>query len=694
MKINDPIQYLKGVGPKRADALARVGILTCMDLMEYFPRRYLDRSNIISLDALTTDREVTVIGKIEAVGVHKRRKRILYLVISDGKGMLEAVWFNRVDFYKKLFKIGEWISLSGKVSYYRGYQMIHPDFDKLGDGDLTNMLHTGKILPLYPSTENLKQTGLNSYTIRRIIHNVINLYLNQIVEILPENIIAKHDLLGREESYRNIHFPQSQDLLKKSIFRFKYEELFFLQLLSILQNYHTRNVETGISFGNTSRHLEVLYQNLPFRMTAAQKRVVKEIRADMKRAHPMNRLIQGDVGSGKTLVALMAMLIAIDNGFQAVFMVPTEILAEQHYMNISRALRETDIPVRILTSSTTKKERQVLLAEIKSNTPHIVIGTHALIQEDVDFSRLGLVVIDEQHRFGVLQRGALLQKGIHADVLVMTATPIPRTLALTIYGYLDISIIDEMPPDRKPVTTYWRYDDQSSEIYRFVKKRVDQGEQAFIVFPLIEESEKLDLKAAKESYEQLKEDIFRGYPLALLHGRLKSKEKELIMQQFFNGSIKILVSTIVIEVGIDVSNASVMLIEHAERFGLSQLHQLRGRVGRGNYKSYCILKTPHHINPVAQQRMKIMTGTNDGFIIADEDLKLRGMGDFYGTKQHGFPVFKIANPILDHDILNITRSDALTLIDEDPELKDEPHTPLRNKLIQNYSDKFELIKIG
>jgi ATP-dependent DNA helicase RecG len=694
MNINDSIQYLKGVGPKRAEAFAQVGISTCTDLIEYFPRRYLDRSNIVSLDSIRTDQEVTVIGKIETAGMHKRRRRIFYLVISDGKGILEAVWFNRVDFYKSMFKMGEWVSLSGKVSYYRGYQMIHPDFDKLGDGDLSNMINTGKILPLYPSTENLKKVGLNSYTVRKLMNNLIKNYLHQINEILPEDIIIKHGFLNRQDSYRNIHFPESEELLNKSILRFKYEELFFLQLISVAQNYHTRNVEIGISFNKTSTHIEELYRNLPFQMTTSQKRVVKEIRADMKSVHPMNRLLQGDVGSGKTLVALMAMLIAIDNGYQAAFMVPTEILAEQHYINIAKALKNMNVSIRILTSNTAKEDRRRLLDEIKSNKPQIVIGTHALIQEDVDFSRLGLVIIDEQHRFGVLQRGALLQKGINADLLIMTATPIPRTLALTIYGHLDISIINEMPPGRKPVATCWKYDNQSLQILNFIKERVDSGEQAFIVFPLVEESEKLDLKAAKESYERLKEETFKEYPIALLHGRLKSKDKEMIMQQFFNGKIKILVSTVVIEVGIDVPNASVMLIEHAERFGLSQLHQLRGRVGRGNYKSYCILKTPDNINPVAQQRMKIMTSTDDGFIIADKDLKLRGMGDFYGTKQHGFPIFKIANPILDQDIISLTRNDAIAIVNEDPELRKEQNIYLRNKLIQNYSDRFKLLKIG
>lgn len=688
------IQYIKGIGPKRAAVFAKIGIHTISDLIEYFPRRYLDRSTIVSLDQIKTDEEITVIGKVEALGIRPTRKRIFYVVISDGKGILEAVWFNYVDQYKKLFKVGNWVSFSGKVSYYRGYQMVHPDFDQLGDGDFSNMIHTGKILPIYPGSEKLKRAGINSYTFRKIFYDLLDKYLHQIEEILPEKIIHDNQLLNRKESLRNIHFPESLLLLEKGIRRLKYEEFFFLQLMLALQYQHIKTDEAGIAFEKSSPHLMQLFNSLPFEMTEAQKRVVREIRVDMKRPHPMNRLLQGDVGSGKTLVAMMAMLIAIDNGFQTALMVPTEILAEQHNFNFSLFFKDMNIPISLLTGSTPRKQREILLAELREQKPHIVIGTHALIQESIDFSKLGLIVIDEQHRFGVLQRGFLIDKGIQADTLVMTATPIPRTLALTVYGSLDVSLLDELPPNRKPIKTIWRFDDKAREIYDFIKQRIDQGEQAFIVFPLVEESEKIDLKAATESYHLFKKHTFKDCSIALIHGRLKSDEKESVMRDFIAGRINVLVSTTVIEVGVDIPNATLMLIEHAERFGLSQLHQLRGRVGRSNTKSYCILKTPYNIGDVATRRMKIMTETNNGFKIAEEDLKMRGWGEFFGTKQHGLPSFKLANPILDQNILQLARRDAFNLVKEDPHLRKMENHPVKEYFMQNYKDKLGMIKIS
>ena len=688
------IQYIKGIGPKRAAAFAKMGIHTILDLIEFFPRRYLDRSTIVSLDQIKNDEEITVIGKVEALGIRPARKRIFYVVISDGKGILEAVWFNYVDQYKKLFKVGNWVSFSGKVSYYRGYQMVHPDFDQLGDGDFGKMIHTGKILPVYPGSEKLKRAGINSYTFRKIYHDLLDKYLHQIDEVLPDKIIHDNQLLERRESLRNIHFPDSLILLEKSIRRLKFEEFFFLQLMLALQHQHIKSEEAGIAFAKPSPHLIQLFNSLPFEMTDAQKRVVHEIRADMKRSQPMNRILHGDVGSGKTLVAIMAMLIAFDNGFQAALMVPTEILAEQHFIIFNHFFKDMNIPISLLTGSTPRKQRDILLAELREHKPQIVIGTHALIQEDIDFSRLGLIVIDEQHRFGVLQRGSLLDKGIQADMLLMTATPIPRTLALTVYGSLDISLLDELPPNRKPIKTLWRFDDKAREIYDFIKKRIRYGEQAFIVFPLVEESEKIDLKAATESYNLFKKHTFKECSIALMHGRLKSDEKESIMRDFLAGNIDVLVSTTVIEVGVDIPNATIMLIEHAERFGLSQLHQLRGRVGRSNTKSYCILKTPYNIGEIATRRMKIMTETNNGFKIAEEDLRMRGWGEFFGTKQHGLPPFKLANPILDQNILQIAHSDAFNLVKDDPQLRKIENRSVKEYFVQNYKDKLGMIKIS
>jgi len=461
-----------------------------------------------------------------------------------------------------------------------------------------------------------------------------------------------------------------------------------------LQRQQTKEIQPGISFEKTSDQLASLYNDLPFSMTQAQMRVMKEIRADMKRPNPMNRLLQGDVGSGKTLIALMAMLIAIDNSYQASLMVPTEILAEQHFNSIRQFLSESNIHVSLLTGSTKTKMRNEILEKIASGDPHILIGTHALIQEKVNFSKLGLVIIDEQHRFGVMQRSQLVNKGIKADILVMTATPIPRSLALTVYGNLDVSILDEMPKGRLPIDTRWRFDESADKIYKFVADKAQKNEQTYIVYPLVEESEKIDLKAATESYEFLREKYFNNIPIDLLHGRMKSEDKEKIMNDFASGKTKILVTTTVIEVGVDVPKATVMIIEHAERFGLAQLHQLRGRVGRSDLQSYCILKTPNKITETAESRMRAMTGSNDGFFIAEEDMRLRGWGDFFGTKQHGMPEFKLANPITDHHLLKQAREDAFNIVKNDPELGLSDNMLIKKHIQQNYSHRIGLIKIG
>jgi ATP-dependent DNA helicase RecG len=688
------IQYIKGIGPKRADALNKYGINNFWDLISYFPRRYLDRSRILPLNKLTKDAEFTVIGKIEAAGIRRGRKPVFYLVISDGKGILEAVWFNYVSQYKTMFKVGEWISLSGKVTAYRGFQMVHPDYDKLGDGDFENLINTGKIIPVYPGNEAFKKAGLNSYTFRKIFYNILTSYLQEIPEVLPVSLQAQYNFPDRKESFKNIHSPSTEQSLKQSIKRFKYEEFFFIQLMLALQKQHTHKNEPGFGFERSSKKLEELYKQLPFKMTTAQKRVVKEIRADLKQPHPMNRILQGDVGSGKTLVAMMAMLITIDNGYQAALMVPTEVLAEQHFLTISKFLKDMGVTVRLLTGNTPSTERKSIQVELNSDQPLIIIGTHALIQEKVTFEKLGLVIIDEQHRFGVMQRSTLLDKGIQAHVLMMTATPIPRTLALTIYGNLDVSTLDEMPPNRHVVQTLWRFEDKTKEINTFISNRVDKGEQVFIVYPLVEESEKIDLKAATENYSHYKANRFASFKTALLHGKMKSEEKENIMRGFSEGKIDILFATTVIEVGVDVPNATIMVVEHAERFGLSQLHQLRGRVGRGSGKSYCILKTPYKISETAQKRLQIMTESSDGFLIAEEDLRIRGWGEFFGTKQSGLPDYKLANPVFDRDILQTARKDAFKVIENDPHLRRDENIALKEYFIANYHDKVKFYNIS
>lgn len=693
--IDYELQFIKGIGPKRAQALFKYGIRTFEDLINYFPRKYVDRRTIVPLNQLRPEQEVTVIGKVEAAGMKRLRKQVFYIVISDGQGLLEAVWFNSAQYFQKVFQVGEWVSLYGKVTFYRGYQMVHPDYDRLGEGEIDNLMNTGKILAFYPGKEELKTAGINSHTFRKIFFYLNQFgHLDSIAEIFPDPLLKKRRFLKRAEAFSQIHLPQEQNSLERAVFRLKYEDFFYLQLMLALMKTHLQEKPVGIPFTKKSERLEQLYKNLPFQMTEAQKRVVREIRNDMRRDAPMNRLLQGDVGCGKTLVAIMAMLIAIDNGKQAALMVPTEILAEQHFLNISKLLKPLGVGVSLLTGSTPAKQRQQLANELSSSEPHIVIGTHALIQETVGFSQLGLAVIDEQHRFGVLQRGQLIEKGLHADVLVMTATPIPRTMALTAYGNLDVSVIDEMPANRQPITTVWRFDDQAKKIYEFMGEKLAKGEQAYVVYPLVEESEKLDLKAATEGFEFLSKEPFRSFKLGLLHGRMSGREKEQIMSQFAANQIQVLISTTVIEVGVDVANATLMLIEHAERFGLSQLHQLRGRVGRGSVKSFCILKTPFNIGDIAQQRMKTMTETCDGFVIAEKDLEMRGWGDFFGTRQSGMPEFKIANPITDRDILEQSREDAFELVKSDPFLRKAEHAGLHQYLRTHLKERMEMVHIS
>jgi ATP-dependent DNA helicase RecG len=689
------LQFIKGIGPKRAEVLYKFGVRTLEDLIAYFPRKYVDRRTIVPLNQLKPDQEITVIGRIESAGMRRFRKQVFYLVISDGQGVLEALWFNSAQYFQKLFKVGEWISLYGKVGFYRGYQMIHPDYDRLGDGEIENMLNTGKILAFYPGREELKDAGINSHTFRKIFYFLDSSeQLKRIEEILPQAILEKRKFPNRWEAFRQAHLPEEQHLLDSALMRLKYEEFFFIQIMLALTRTHVQEKPVGFAFTQKSERLEQLYQKLPFQMTEAQKRVVREIRNDMRKASPMNRLLQGDVGSGKTLVAMMAILIAIDNGKQAALMAPTEILAEQHFLNISKLLEPLGVTVSLLTGSTGAKQRAGLARSLNSTQPHLVIGTHALIQENVGFTQLGLIVIDEQHRFGVMQRGQLIDKGINADVLVMTATPIPRTLALTAYGSLDISVIDEMPANRQPITTVWRFDNQAGQIYDTMKEKLRKGEQAYVVYPLVEESEKLDLKAATEGFEQLSQGAFKDFRLGLLHGRMNAKEKDAAMKDFAANRIQLLVSTTVIEVGVDVANATVMLIEHAERFGLAQLHQMRGRVGRGEKKSFCILKTPFNIGDIAQQRMKIMTETNDGFVIAEKDLEIRGWGDFFGTKQSGMPDFRLANPITDREILEQARADAFELVGNDPFLRRPDNSALLGYLQTQLKERMDLINIS
>ncbi len=686
------VQYVKGVGEARARILKKHGIHTVQDLLNHIPRRYLDRRTITPIQQVRFDQEVTVIGKVMKKEIVPRPKRRLIVRISDGTGMIEGVWFNQVAYFDKLFKKGMEVAFSGKATFFRGWQIVHPDFDIIEDS--REPMNTGQIIPMYSSTQELTRAGLSSRGFRRIIRNALEKYGERIPENLPESLRKRYRLLPRPEAYRHLHLPETMEDLTQPHRRLKYEELFYFQLLMALRHYFQRSPIQGITMRTTGDVIRQVLDRLPYQLTNAQRKVLREIYADLKSGRPMNRLLQGDVGSGKTLVALITSLIAIENGYQVAFMVPTEILAEQHYLNIRELLHGFPIRLQLLIGSLKKGEKEAIHQALKEGEIDLVIGTHALVQEAVEFRKLGLVIIDEQHRFGVLQRGDLIKKGWNPHVLVMTATPIPRTLAMTLYGDLDTSIIDEMPPGRQPIQTVWRTEEKLKDIYQFIRQKIRQGDQVYIIYPLVEESEKMDLKAAVESYEQMRKHIFPEFNVALLHGRMPNTEKEAVMERFKSGEVQILVSTTVVEVGVDVPNATILLIQHAERFGLSQLHQLRGRVGRGRKKSYCILVTPHRINEIARQRMRLMEKTTDGFVIAEEDLRLRGSGEFFGTRQHGLPDLRFADLIHDQNIIKAARQDAFALVEKDPHLRLPENRLVREYFQKHYAQKFQLVQIS
>jgi len=695
--LNTSVQYLKGIGEKRSQALKDAGIVTIGDLLQYYPRRYLDRSNIAPIGKLRPDQTATVVGRIVTQGVKKGTRSRFVVLLTDDSGFLTCVWFAQIPYWQELFKVGQTLAVSGKIGYYGGLQIVHPEFDLLsesGEDHEDEFLHTGKIIPLYPSTEALSRVGFDSRGFRRAIRNLFRNLESPIEDSLPDYVVLNNQLISLDEAFRNIHFPKDFEKLQQAKTRLKFDELFFLEFMLAYRKHKISQQQKGIIFEKVGERLKTLVDALPFDLTESQKKVIREIRSDMKKSNPMYRLLQGDVGSGKTIVALVAMLIALENGYQAALMAPTEILAEQHYFTFRTWLEHKDVNIKLLIGGQRKLERENILASIENGECNIVIGTHALIQENVNFHRLGLVVIDEQHRFGVAQRQVLTEKGENPDVLIMTATPIPRTLSLTVYGDLDVSIIDELPEGRLPVRTSWRYENKRKEIYEFVRSKVSIGQQAYIVFPLIEESEKLDLKAATESYEMMSQDLFPGFKLALLHGRMKSDEKDSIMAAFKRGENQILVSTTVIEVGVDVPQATIMVVENAERFGLTQLHQLRGRVGRGSEQSYCILIARQPLTEDAITRLNTIISTNDGFKIAEVDLQLRGTGEFLGTRQHGLAEFKIADPIHDMTLLEQARKEAFAIVNKPQELQQVMERIQQNSFIQNYKDKIEIMRIG
>ncbi len=696
--LDTPIEYLKGVGPVRADILKKeLKIFTFNHLLHYFPFRYVDRSKFYKVSEVNNDTTYFQIkGRIiDMHEVGQGRSRRLVATLWDETGNIELVWFKGIKWIVNKISSGKEYVVFGKPNHFKGrYNIPHPEIEEVG----VNKIDLGeKLQPFYYSSEKLKSKGLDSKGIGKIMKNLIPVVRDHLNETLTPEIIDNLKLIPREEALLNIHFPKDQKILQRAQARLKFEELFFIQLTLLELKIVRSEKVKGHVFNRVGNHFNDFYhKNLPFELTGAQKKVIKEIRADLGSGKQMNRLLQGDVGSGKTLVALMNMLIAVDNGFQACMMAPTEILAVQHYNSISKLLKGLDINIRLLTGSTKTAERKIIHEELQNGELPLLVGTHALIEDTVKFKNLGLVVIDEQHRFGVAQRAKLWKKNtIPPHILVMTATPIPRTLAMTFYGDLDVSVIDEMPPGRKPVKTVHFYDKDRLRVFGFMKKQIKEGRQIYVVYPLIKESEKLDLKDLMDGYESISREFpLPHYAISIVHGKLSSKDKDYEMQRFVRGETDIMVATTVIEVGVDVPNATVMIIENAERFGLSQLHQLRGRVGRGGSQSYCILMTKDKLTPDGMQRIRTMVGTTDGFKIAEADLRLRGPGDLMGTQQSGIVDLKIADLIRDEKILQYARTTAIKLLKNDPHLNKEDNRVIRKQLAYLNKNRIDWSRIS
>lgn len=683
--LETPIEYLKGVGPARGELLRKeLGIHKYGDLINLYPNRYIDRTRYYKIhELLNSNSEVQVVGKvINLKSVGEKRTRLV-ATFTDGTGEMELVWFQGQKWIRENLKINVPYVVFGKASAFNGvFNMAHPEMELLTEHEQSLR---SAMQPIYPSTEKLIQRGITNKVVNKIMQQLFIETQALFSEPLPAHLVNELQLIPKNAALFNIHFPKSQDLLARAQFRLKFEELFFIQLQLITKNIIRKHKIKGHAFDKVGPYFNDFYNNhLPFDLTGAQKRVLKEIRHDMGQPAQMNRLLQGDVGSGKTIVAMMSMLLALDNGFQACLMAPTEILANQHFLGLSELATPLGINIKILTGSTKTSERKIIHEQLESGELHIIIGTHALLEDKVQFKNLGLAIIDEQHRFGVEQRSKLWHKNeIPPHVLVMTATPIPRTLAMSLYGDLDISVIDELPPGRKPIQTVHRYDSNRLKVWAFLREEIAKGRQIYIVYPLIQESEKMDYKDLMDGYESISRDFpLPQYSVSIVHGKMKPAEKDSEMERFAKGKTNIMVATTVIEVGVNVPNASVMIIESAERFGLSQLHQLRGRVGRGAEQSYCILMTGQKLSNDSKIRMETMCRTNDGFEISEVDLKLRGPGDIMGTQQSGVLNLQIADLVKDRDILQLARQYAIKILKDDAALAKPEHTALRNAFLE------------
>lgn len=657
------ITYLKGVGPKKAEVLQGIGIETVEDLLYYFPRRYLDRSNLQSIATLQLGAEVTVVGKLVMQGLLRARKKFYEIVIQDDSGHLPLLWFNGIKYIEKKYKRGMTLSVSGTVTDFRGgARIIHPEVEVIFEDEEEAKIHTGRIIPIYPSSEILRSNWLDSRGFRRIIKPALDQYCDHLEDLVPASVVADAGLMSLPDAVKQIHYPDNFEIRAQARYSLAFRELLLFQLLVADRRQRITHKHKSHAIAKPDQAFNEWIKGLPFKLTKSQNRVVAEILADLYKPEPMLRLLQGDVGSGKTVVATIAMLLVARSGYQAALMAPTELLAQQHFQTITKLLAGTGEEPVLLTGSTLPGERSSILRSLVAGEKKIIVGTHALFTEDVKFAQLAFATVDEQHRFGVSQREALLAKGNSPDLLVMTATPIPRTLALTAYGDLDLSIIDEMPVGRIPVKTALRTEADRPKIYKFIREEVNSGNQVFFIYPLVEESLKVQLKAATKSYQDLKDEIFPDLSIGLVHGQMKKEEREETMARFAKRQLGILVSTTVVEVGIDIPDATVIVIEHAERFGLSQLHQLRGRVGRSNKKSYCILITDMEPASESYRRLERFVASNDGFKIAEIDLELRGPGELLGTRQSGMPEFRIANIGTDLSLILTARDYAHKLI--------------------------------
>jgi ATP-dependent DNA helicase RecG len=683
------VRYIKGVGPKKSQHLARVGLNTIEDILYYLPKRYEDRSSVTAIKDLKPGGSMTIQGEIITLSSRTSRtgSSIVQAAMADGTGTIHAVWFNQ-PYLRDMLKAGDKLVLYGKVEIYDRLQMIQPEYEILEDKEVNQSLNIGRIVPVYSLTAELTQRFM-----RGMIFKAIGGYVKYAVERLPTYIIARQRLVDIKFALRNIHFPTNFELLEKAYKRIVFEEFFILQLALAIRKKGSAPEEEAFGHKMTLGELSASFKKaLPFELTEAQKRAVVEIERDMFSSRPMNRLLEGDVGSGKTVVAAHALVLAAQNGFQSVIMAPTEVLARQHFIGLSELFMPLGINVALLIGGMDTRSRDGVYSDIKEGKADVVVGTHAIIQESVEFKNLGLAVIDEQHKFGVAQRAILRRKGHNPHVLIMTATPIPRTLALTVYGDLDISTIKELPKGRKPIATYWVEEEKRDQMYGFIMEELKDGRQAYVVCPLIDT--KADGKAgAVETFGRLKKEIFTDYEVGLLHGKMSTKDKDKVMKDFKKGKINVLVSTVVIEVGIDIPNASVMLIENADRFGLSQLHQLRGRIGRGGFESYCILLADPKTDAAAD-RLKAIEGTLDGFEIAETDMDLRGPGEIFGTRQHGLPEIRFGNLAKDFGIMELARKEAFTLIEKDPGLSEEHHQLLKKSLYERFKGRLELIRVG